>query len=47
MPASSPQPEEPIGLAIRELIEAYAHCADQQDAKGQMASTTSTTTSTG
>ena len=24
-------------LAIRELIEAYAHCADWRDAKGQMA----------
>ena len=24
-------------LAIRELIEAYAHCADGRDAKGQMA----------
>ncbi len=24
------------GLAIRELIEAYAHCADRRDAKGQM-----------
>ena len=23
-------------LAIRELIEAYAHCADRRDAKGQM-----------
>jgi hypothetical protein len=23
-------------LAIRELIEAYAHCADPRDAKGQM-----------
>jgi hypothetical protein len=23
-------------LAIHELIEAYAHCADQRDAKGQM-----------
>jgi len=23
-------------LAIRELIEAYAHCADSRDAKGQM-----------
>ena len=23
-------------LAIRELVEAYAHCADQRDAKGQM-----------
>ena len=22
--------------AIRELIEAYAHCADRRDAKGQM-----------
>src|SRR5712691_8264175 len=24
-------------LAIRELIEAYAHCAERRDAKGQMA----------
>jgi ketosteroid isomerase-like protein len=24
-------------LAIRELIEAYAHCADRRDAQGQMA----------
>jgi hypothetical protein len=24
-------------LAIRELVEAYAHCADHRDAKGQMA----------
>jgi hypothetical protein len=24
-------------LAIRELIESYAHCADRRDAKGQMA----------
>jgi hypothetical protein len=23
-------------LAIRELIEAYAHCADRRDAEGQM-----------
>jgi len=23
-------------LAVRELIEAYAHCADRRDAKGQM-----------
>ena len=31
-------PEEAADrLAIRELIEAYAHCADRQDAKGQMA----------
>src|SRR6266576_6021454 len=24
-------------LAIRELVEAYAHCSDRRDAKGQMA----------
>src|SRR2546426_1840189 len=24
-------------LAIREVVEAYAHCADRRDAKGQMA----------
>src|SRR6201996_3200280 len=24
-------------IAIRELVEAYAHCADRRDAKGQMA----------
>src|SRR6201988_2875083 len=24
-------------LAIRELVETYAHCADRRDAKGQMA----------
>jgi hypothetical protein len=24
-------------LAIRELFDAYAHCADQRDVKGQMA----------
>jgi hypothetical protein len=24
-------------LAIRELVEAYAHCADRRDAKGQTA----------
>jgi hypothetical protein len=30
-------PEEPADrLAIRELVEAYAHCADRRDAKGQM-----------
>jgi hypothetical protein len=28
-------------LAIRELIEAYAHCADRRDASGQMALFTS------
>jgi ketosteroid isomerase-like protein len=31
-------PEEAADrLAIRELIEAYAHCADRRDGKGQMA----------
>jgi ketosteroid isomerase-like protein len=31
-------PEEAADrLAIRELIESYAHCADRRDAKGQMA----------
>jgi SnoaL-like domain len=31
-------PEEAADrLAIRELIEAYARCADRRDAKGQMA----------
>jgi hypothetical protein len=31
-------PEEAADrLAIRELVEAYAHCADGRDAKGQMA----------
>lgn len=31
-------PEEAADrLAIRELVEAYAHCADCRDAKGQMA----------
>src|ERR1700694_145369 len=30
-------PSEAAGrLAIRELVEAYAHCADRRDAKGQM-----------
>ena len=24
-------------LAIRELVDAYAHCADRRDAEGQMA----------
>ena len=34
----SMSPEEAADrLAIRELIEAYAHCADRRDAKGQMA----------
>jgi hypothetical protein len=31
-------PEETADrFAIRELVEAYAHCADRRDAKGQMA----------
>jgi ketosteroid isomerase-like protein len=30
-------------LAIQELVEAYAHCADRRDAKGQMALFTSDT----
>jgi ketosteroid isomerase-like protein len=31
-------PEEAADrIAIRELVEAYAHCADRRDAKGQMA----------
>jgi SnoaL-like domain len=33
----SMSPEEAADrLAIRELVEAYAHCADRRDAKGQM-----------
>ena len=32
----SPQ-EAADRLAIRELVEAYAHCADRRDTKGQMA----------
>ena len=35
---SSVSPEEAGDrLAIRELVEAYAHCADRREAKGQMA----------
>lgn len=30
-------PEAADRLAIRELIDAYAHCADRRDARGQMA----------
>jgi len=30
-------------LAIRELVEAYAHCADRRDPKGQMSLFTSYT----
>ena len=33
----SASPEETADrLAIRELVEAYAYCADRRDAKGQM-----------
>ena len=34
-PAISPE-EAADRLAIRELVEAYAHCADRREAKGQM-----------
>ena len=34
--AISPQ-EAADRLAIRELVDAYAHCADRRDARGQMA----------
>src|ERR1700675_7931 len=30
-------------LSIRELVEAYAHCADRRDAKGQMSLSTQDT----
>ena len=30
-------------LAIRELVEAYAHCADRRDAEGQMSLFTANT----
>src|ERR1700749_3560493 len=33
---SIPPSEAADRLAIRELIEAYAHCADRRDAQGQM-----------
>ena len=33
----APSLEAADRLAIRELVEAYAHCADRRDAKGQMA----------
>ncbi|MHB9863364.1 nuclear transport factor 2 family protein [Streptomyces sp. YIM S03343] len=35
-PQISPQ-EAADRLAIRELVDAYAHCADRRDAKGQIA----------
>jgi hypothetical protein len=34
--SNSPQ-ESADRLAIRELVDAYAHCADRRDAEGQMA----------
>jgi hypothetical protein len=34
--ASFSGPEAADRLAIRELVDAYAHCADRRDAKGQM-----------
>ena len=38
IPRTSIPPEEAADrLAIRELVDAYAHCADRRDAKGQMA----------
>lgn len=37
-PHTALSPEEAADrLAIRELFDAYAHCADRRDAKGQMA----------
>jgi hypothetical protein len=33
---SIPPSEAADRLAMRELVEAYAHCADRRDAKGQM-----------
>ena len=38
-----PAEETADRLAIRELFDAYAHCADRRDAKGQMALFTSDT----
>ena len=33
---SIPPSEAADRLTIRELVEAYSHCADRRDAKGQM-----------
>jgi hypothetical protein len=41
--ASIPTEEAADRLTIRELVEAYAHCADRRDARGQMALFTSDT----
>jgi SnoaL-like domain len=35
-PVSISGPEAADRLQIRELVDAYAHCADRRDAKGQM-----------
>src|ERR1700739_3109733 len=35
-PAARPPREAADRLAIRELVEAYAYCADRRDAEGQM-----------
>ena len=37
MPSAITPEEAADRLAIRELIDAYAHCADRRDARGQMA----------
>jgi ketosteroid isomerase-like protein len=37
MRSSTAPAEAADRLAIRALVEAYAHCADRRDAKGQMA----------
>jgi ketosteroid isomerase-like protein len=37
MPSAITPEEAANRLAIRELIDAYAHCADRRDARGQMA----------
>jgi ketosteroid isomerase-like protein len=37
MPSTITPEEAADRLAIRELIDAYAHCADRRDARGQMA----------
>ena len=36
-PTTMPAEEAADRLAIRELFDAYAHCADRRDVKGQMA----------
>jgi hypothetical protein len=36
-PMITPEAAAADRVAIRELIDAYAHCADRRDAKGQMA----------